>query len=57
MNIYTKQIAELLKISLDEALKVQDQMMCNDVDFSECSNAKFKREAKQAAREIGLTVK
>ena len=52
MNIYTKEIAALLKISLEEALKVQDQMACNGVDFSECSTRTFNKEAKIAAQEI-----
>lgn len=56
MNIYTHEIAKLLKISLEEALKVQHQMECNGFDFSESTKAQFKREAKYSAQEIGLTV-
>jgi hypothetical protein len=52
MNIYTKEIAALLKITIEEALKVQDQMACNGVDFSECSTRTFNKEAKLAAQEI-----
>lgn len=54
MNIYTRQIAELLKISLEDARRVQDQMECNGLDFSECTKAEFKAEAKEAAKEIGV---
>jgi hypothetical protein len=52
MNIYTKEIAALLKISLEEALKVQTQMSFNGLDFSECSTRTFNKEAKIAAQEI-----
>ena len=52
MNAYTKEIAKLLKISLDQALKVQYQMECNGVDFSECSTREFNKEAKSAYAEI-----
>lgn len=52
MNKVTRDIAELLKISLDTALKVQRQMECNGVDFSECSKAAFKKEAKSALSTI-----
>lgn len=54
MNMYTKQIAALLNVSLDVALKVQSQMECNGVDFSECSTRTFNKEAKVAAQEIGV---
>jgi hypothetical protein len=54
MNMYTKQIAALLKISLDQALAVQSQMDINGVDFSECSTRTFNKEAKIAAQEIGM---
>lgn len=52
MNIYTKNIAALLKITIEEALKVQDQMERNGVDFSECSTRTFNKEARLAAKEI-----
>ena len=52
MNIYTKNIAALLKITIEEASKVQDQMERNGVDFSECSTRTFNKEAKLAAQEI-----
>ena len=46
MNIYTRDIAALLKISLEEALKVQDMMEEDGFDFSEATTAKFNSEAK-----------
>ena len=54
MNMYTKQIAALLNITLELALQVQSQMECNGVDFSECSTRTFNKEAKAAAQEIGV---
>ena len=35
MNIYTREIAKILEISLDDALRIQDEMECNGFDFSE----------------------
>ena len=52
MNIYTKNIASLLNITLEEARKVQDQMEGNGIDFSEVSKRTFNKEAKLAAQEI-----
>ena len=52
MNIYTKNIAALLNITIEEASKVQDQMERNGVDFSECSTRAFNKEARLAAQEI-----
>ncbi len=52
MNMYTKMIAALLKIEIEEARKVQDQMERNAVDFSEVSTRTFNKEARIAAEEI-----
>ena len=52
MNMYTRQIAALLKISLERALEVQSRMEGNGVDFSECTVRTFNKEAKIAAQEI-----
>ena len=52
MNIYTKEIAALLKITIEEASKVLDQMSGNGVDFSECSTRTFNKEARYAAQQI-----
>ena len=54
MNMYTKHIAALLKITIEQALKVQAQMEGNGVDFSEVSTRTFNKEAKAAAQEIGV---
>jgi hypothetical protein len=50
MNIYTKNIAA--KITIEEALKVQDQMERNGIDYSECTTRTFNKEARIAAEEI-----
>lgn len=52
MNIYTKNIASLLNITIEEAVRVQDQMEINGVDFSEVSTRTFNKEARAAAQEI-----
>lgn len=57
MNIYTKDISALLNITMEEALKVQDQMEINGIDFSEVSTRIFNREALMAAQEIGVEKK
>jgi len=54
MNMYTRQIAALLNISLEQALLVQSQMEGNGVDFSEISSRGFNKEARVAAQEIGV---
>ena len=46
MNIYTFDIARLLKISNELALKIQEEMEMNFFDFSEASDSQIKREAK-----------
>jgi hypothetical protein len=46
MNIYTRNIAAFLKISLEEALTVQNLMEEDGFDFSEATTAEFNREAK-----------
>tara|TARA_R100000995_G_C3442988_1_gene104260 strand:+ start:420 stop:593 length:174 start_codon:yes stop_codon:yes gene_type:complete len=52
MNINTKQIMSLLNISQKNAECVQDEMAINGVDFSECTQAEFAKEAKMAWEEI-----
>ena len=46
MNKVTRDIAEMLEISLDDALRIQDEMECNGFDFSECTANQFMREIK-----------
>ena len=46
MNIYTQEIAALLKIDLETALRVQDEMYASGFDFSESSTRKFNAEVR-----------
>lgn len=48
MNYWTREIAKILNISLETALRVQDEMECSGFDFSEATDGQFKREAKFA---------
>jgi len=41
--MYTREIADMLKISLDAALQIQDYLERSCFDFSESSNAKVKQ--------------
>jgi hypothetical protein len=43
MNMYTRWIMELLGVSAEVAIKVQDQMV---IDFSECTKRQFNQEAR-----------
>jgi hypothetical protein len=52
MNIFTIKIAALLKIEIEEARKVQDQMERNGINYSECTTRTFNKEARIAAEEI-----
>ncbi len=53
MNMYTREIAEILSITLEAAKKVQDYIEENfDLDFSECTNRQFKSAVLQAAKEM-----
>ena len=54
MNQDTRNIAALLNVSLEVAKAIQSQMGENGVDFSECSTRTFNKEAKLAAKEIGV---
>ncbi len=48
MNALTQQIAEWLKIDLDTALRVQEEMMCMGISFSNSSARQLKTAAKNA---------
>lgn len=50
MNIYTHDIAKILNISLDEALKVQNfiEEWFDDFRFSSATDAQFKRAVREA---------
>ena len=52
MNIVTREIAEGLKISLDDALRVQNEMECDGFDFSECSTRQLVSTAKRIYKDI-----
>jgi len=53
MNGYTKEIAELLNISIEEAKKVQDYMEEEiGIDYSECTQRQFNSSVKLAAKEM-----
>jgi len=46
MNGTTKEIAALLKVSIEVAMKVQREMENSGFDFSEATQRQFNREAK-----------
>ena len=48
MNFYTTAIAKLLKIDLETALRVQDEMSASGFDFSEATTRQFNAEARAA---------
>jgi citrate lyase gamma subunit len=55
MNIYTKNIAELLNISTDKALKIQDHIDEEiGLDYSECTTRQFNSAVKQAVKEMAV---
>ena len=43
MNMYTRWIMELLGVSAEVAMEVQDRMV---IDFSECTKRQFNQEAR-----------
>ena len=47
MNQMTKDIMAWLKVDADTAIKVQEEMMCADISFSNSSTAALKRLAKE----------
>ena len=52
MNIVTREIAEGLQISLEQALQLQEQMECDGFDFSECSTRQLISTAKRIVRDM-----
>jgi hypothetical protein len=53
MNGYTKEIAALLNISIEEALKVQEYVEVEiGIDYSECTQRQFNSTVKLAAKEM-----
>ena len=57
MNALTKEIAQWLKISIDDAIKVQDEMGAMGADFSEMSTRSLKRMAKEAWEVLQILAK
>jgi hypothetical protein len=47
MNQLTKDIMAWLKVDEATAIKVQEEMMCSDISFSNSSTATLKRLAKE----------
>lgn len=57
MNGYTKEIAEMLNISIEEATKVQDYLEEEmDIDYSEISERAFKRQVRFAAFQVNISI-
>ena len=54
MNIYTREIAAALQISLEAAAQVQYLMECDDFDFSESSTRQLISTAKRIVRDMAL---
>ena len=54
MNIVTHEIAEGLKISLEQSLQIQNCMECDGFDFSECSTRQLISTAKRITRDIAF---
>lgn len=53
MNGNTREIAALLNVSLDDALKVQNYIDNNWLlDWSECSERKFRSVVKSSAKQV-----
>jgi hypothetical protein len=52
MNIVTREIAEGLQISLEDALRVQTEMECDGFDFSECSTRQLVSTAKRIYKDM-----
>ena len=53
MNRATYEMAELLKVSLEEALKVQQHIETYWLlDFSECTQTQFNRVVKSVAKQV-----
>lgn len=54
MNYWTRQIAAILEISIEDALRIQDEMECNGFDFSECTDNQFMREIKYQRKALSI---
>ena len=56
MNGYTQEIANLLGIDVQVAVKVQDRMEYNGIDYSECTQDEFNEYAFEAAEDLGIVI-
>lgn len=54
MNYVTREIMAKCKVSAELALKIQNEMGCMGLDFSECSQRQFNAFMKQAYQTIML---
>ena len=54
MNYYTREIAKFLDISIEDALRIQDEMECNGFDFSESTTNQFIREIKYQRNALSI---
>lgn len=54
MNIYTREIAKILEISFNDALRIQNEMECNGFDFSEATTSQFMREIKYQCKALSI---
>ena len=53
MNIYTKQIAKLANVSIENAIKIQNYIEIEiGIDYSECSESQFVKAVRQAVKEM-----
>lgn len=54
MNYYTREIAKILEISIEDALRIQNEMECNGFDFSEATQNQFIREIKYQRQALAI---
>ena len=53
MNIYTKEIAALANVTMENAKKIQDYIEVEiGIDYSECSSNQFAKAVRQAVKEM-----
>lgn len=54
MNYWTRQIAKILEIDLQDARRIQDQMGYNGFDFSESTACQFMAEIKYQREALSI---
>jgi hypothetical protein len=53
MNIYTKEIAAVANVTIENAKQIQDYIEEEiGIDYSECSSAQFAKTVRQAVKEM-----